>query len=468
MDSYQDQDDSLFDQEDIEEIEILDVNLSEEKIEYEEKEIDVEEVPEIEGLSDNYWEVIVESIKNRNNNLLVAALDYVKMDMEKQVGTVNDFYTLLNHCKEIDNDIALAFIILRYNELFGENEPITSWVFTLPHAEDDILEYLIQVAELQFKDCAIGLSQISDEPKLSGGLEKISQVFPRQSVEVYRDVLDTIIKNNTILADVYDDWIRVSSIYQIETSKKPKYLIKKTPLLTHEELVNSLSVDEDVSLTVEQVAAIRMQHLFSSGVITREEIPQKDAEELVTLKAMPKEELNNIIAAYSKYARESSLETNDEIFKILGPSFPFYRERELSSEKEAHPCSRFGGCRMMLCVEFEDEEDEENNRELNPHLVTWFTGSCDQCFLKIAEKHYAVRMPLMYGGWRGCYCSWKCVKDDAKHLVTDTSLKLCHSFEKAFDDIGIYDRIWPKYVSGTTDAEFTHVGKELLDFIQSQ
>lgn len=114
-------------------------------------------------------------------------------------------------------------------------------------------------------------------------------------------------------------------------------------------------------------------------------------------------------------------------FQEFGPLNSVYTFKEgaapevYTSEPETdakHICVKYGGCRMLLCTEYETRDDI--GQEVDPFLdfdlypdeYGWFRGTCDRCDLIIDRPHYAVRAPLNHGGWSGCYCSWKCVEDD--------------------------------------------------------
>ena len=60
-----------------------------------------------------------------------------------------------------------------------------------------------------------------------------------------------------------------------------------------------------------------------------------------------------------------------------------------------------------------------------------------------------VRMPVEGGGWLGCYCSWKCVRDDIPEqdegiveLLDTSGIRnfLVDYFENKIREIGVYDR----------------------------
>jgi len=134
---------------------------------------------------------------------------------------------------------------------------------------------------------------------------------------------------------------------------------------------------------------------------------------------------------------EEILNKDDFIFSILGPSNPIYG-MPLDPEST---CCKYGGCRMFTCVDFENEDDFGIIAEEEPdEYIEWFSGSCEACHKKIAKKIYALRRPLTFGGWRGTFCSFKCLRsvvpmnDILNHALIDR-------IEEQLLDIGIQDRI---------------------------
>jgi hypothetical protein len=76
-----------------------------------------------------------------------------------------------------------------------------------------------------------------------------------------------------------------------------------------------------------------------------------------------------------------AMRESDDLFRLFGPSFPVIG-MDLTEDTE--------------CTQW----------------TFWFRRSCDQCSQTILRKQYAVRRPMMDGGWVGCYCSWNCVEDN--------------------------------------------------------
>ena len=128
---------------------------------------------------------------------------------------------------------------------------------------------------------------------------------------------------------------------------------------------------------------------------------------------------------------QQMLAKDQVLFRIFGPANPLV-DQDLTLPGRSN---KYGGCRMFLCDVF-DYDDEFD------YMMDWFTGVCQQCHLRIRHRWYAVRMPGSHGGWTGCYCNWKCVREDVYEgdepdLLTD---ELVSIFEANINNIGIQDR----------------------------
>lgn len=145
---------------------------------------------------------------------------------------------------------------------------------------------------------------------------------------------------------------------------------------------------------------------------------------------------------------EEQLALHDQVFRTLGPlnarneDKPENRTEESSSRDDI--CSKYGGCRMFTCVEYEAYNAEDDVVDPEPD---WFTGRCiaPRCtHPKIENRYYAVRKPLTGGGWFGCYCSWACVRRDIKSTIERGMCGPIGAFtariEGQMDRIGIQDR----------------------------
>lgn len=126
---------------------------------------------------------------------------------------------------------------------------------------------------------------------------------------------------------------------------------------------------------------------------------------------------------------------DDDIFRLVGPVNALYGYMEENVNNQSDPCVKYGGCRMLTCDHFLDT-DPLTGTVLSDH---WFTGTCDMCLLKIRNYSHAVRKPRIMGGWEGCYCSFKCLKES----LTEPNLPLSSIIKNVKDQlntIGIQDR----------------------------
>tara|TARA_R110001592_G_scaffold18816_6_gene77660 strand:- start:5013 stop:6191 length:1179 start_codon:yes stop_codon:yes gene_type:complete len=106
-------------------------------------------------------------------------------------------------------------------------------------------------------------------------------------------------------------------------------------------------------------------------------------------------------------------------------------------------CSGPGGegpCRMLQCECLESEETEDNGAYDYKGEITWFQGRCDSCRKFILDISHALRFPNNHGGWKGCYCSFECLKADPPHKVTKEENILLGIMKANIDRGGIMDR----------------------------
>lgn len=104
-----------------------------------------------------------------------------------------------------------------------------------------------------------------------------------------------------------------------------------------------------------------------------------------------------------------------------------------------HPCGKFGGCRMFTCTEFEDDDGNLDIMAIEEHtmFIDWWRKYCDQCHHRILKKHYSVRLPLLGGGWKGCFCSFDCMKQNSNDTTTNVMIG---RIMEQLETIGIRER----------------------------
>jgi hypothetical protein len=114
---------------------------------------------------------------------------------------------------------------------------------------------------------------------------------------------------------------------------------------------------------------------------------------------------------------------DSELFELLGPVNTMYSYIEMND----YQCVKYGGCRMYVCSHFEEIDTNGYKIDLfddNDIELEWFRGKCDECDTKISSKKHSIRQPLLYGGWKGCYCSVICLKKQIDHKTSENQLML--------------------------------------------
>lgn len=166
------------------------------------------------------------------------------------------------------------------------------------------------------------------------------------------------------------------------------------------------------------------------------------------LNNMPASVRNQFISCLKISSHQlEEIRDNKDIFRIYGPVNP-YQDVDYSElrdeEGNLDPNIIYGGARMFTDMSL--EYDYDNDLPVDH----WFQGHCLECSYRIKYLHQAVREPLISGGWRGCFCSWKCVRryielyngdnDEAEDNVGVLQVALTQEYEKLMDEYGIADR----------------------------
>lgn len=157
---------------------------------------------------------------------------------------------------------------------------------------------------------------------------------------------------------------------------------------------------------------------------------------------------------------EEIIEKDEFLFSILGPANPIYG---MLLDPESI-CCRYGGCRMFTCVDFDNEDEFGIIAEENPQeYIEWFTGACEACHNKIAKKIYALRRPLTFGGWKGTFCSFKCLRSVVP-MNDVLNHGLINHIEEQLLETGIQDRI----VTGEGEINNEELKEELEKEVEEE
>jgi len=210
--------------------------------------------------------------------------------------------------------------------------------------------------------------------------------------------------------------------------KPPSWICLDLPEPVIETIPDSIpSVKEAVELILEDLGKNKI-NIISSDIETKEFLISQYS-------------ISSIIEKIQMLAniKEIPMFNDIPLFREFGPVNTIYTSNPNLVES-THQCVKYGGCRMLLCTEFEDmysDGEEIDIMAIDYTINDWFRGSCDKCLQKIGKRHYAVRQPLRHGGWKGCYCSFECMKSNINDPHTAL---MVGRIKEQLSIIGIRDR----------------------------
>lgn len=408
---------------------------------------------------------------------IVQSIFLNPMNYDKERSIVGDMYraTYQSEMYDLLNRFYEYRVKYNYEE---DTKPELSLLFThvLPNG---LLKALSQHVSIDYFDVVMGLIEFPNDDGLYRSIVNLNNYFQPSTLTldvvnklfvrvnesnkhvdrpnaILHEYLQKIIStHNDVYAPVPKWIINPNNYTQFE--KIPDNLMKiyarrKVPF--HHNLVNNLpkvkiTHYEPGTAAGDAIAAFNEISKFIEnidvdvGADTLQKLEQKFSQQTEA-------ERSKLFNWYFKNVNEMYLMNNVEAHRTLGGSFPI-RENFNRDSNSNDPCSRWGGCRSMVCYE-NDNYNEETEELIIPNVVDqgrldeleWFTGSCQNCNRKIRKKHHAVRSIPYGGGWLGCYCSFKCVKDDIpdgeEEPIRNFRLTIIGVFEKIYNLFGIYER----------------------------
>lgn len=260
----------------------------------------------------------------------------------------------------------------------------------------------------------IGLINNDANPNIAGACEILEELYSLLDYDAYVQLFDLAdLEENNIMMDYFTKKIEeLSPIAAI-----PEYLIPKR--LTWDPNPE-LPKNKDIELDTE-----RLSH-----------------EEQMTIYNDPNDKMD---------------ERAIKAYQILGPVL-LIAGTQLDSSND-YICNHFGGCRMFTCNCLITTEDEQDDLIINNDATNndWFTGKCIMCHKEIHNRIYAVRMPRLTGGWTGEYCSFTCLRKQARiDFANEIILSMISYLERQFLEIGILDRQFTHPTSLLNIGDFSY------------
>lgn len=395
--------------------------------------------------------VALATIENDDQGAFIAILNRLKLERLEE----DDYYQIIalflgSMMQYHRGSLARAFIeyLEEKDSLYRKGSAFVD-LFLHNSISDEILRFLVAtLTENTFADSVMELFLFDANDETRMACQRMIDIYNIDSSsakildqlrqEALKDGGETA-ESNWAVAEVLEEnyrklappvvkpaWVKNFPPYEGENTPTEEELIIPDvipPLLPFPE-----TLEGQVDLLVSGMKAYGMEVGTENEARARAEISKQ-------LEALTPEQRLQLIAPVLANQGQQSLSNDEGLFRLFGPCNTIYGADLLRDRI----CDKYGGCRMLLCV-CHETTDAEDDVIYDTDEVDWFTGSCEQCLKKIEHRHYALRLPLAHGSWRGCYCSFSCLRESLTSS-DPTTRALIAKIEQSITSIGIQDRV---------------------------
>jgi len=397
---------------------------------------------------------IVNQIANKlKKNELVKNLDKLTLDKYEE----DTFYDLLMGFLRIayqhKNDTNIRNIV-EYFEEYNLTE--LSLIFYIILSDLDIGQYVIKI--FSEKTLIVLLQELINynaDPLILQILTSLEEIFPDASNAEYKILYSYAVQDSQVANNIMIEYLNKKLEQTSKGKSKPSWILP----LSQSQSPRSPSRSPSQEKVIEFMNVVPPEQALE---IVKRKITEKIDEEEFALLFLPEyristlgEKMKILGPEYHRMVTKKEITQDLEYFKLYGPlnAYNGYPHEEREADDI---CSKYGGCRMLLCNDFDNYDDNEidlYNRDLD-ELATlalidqsnsldsdeiekkdWFIGICMECHEKIEKKHYALRMPQLDGGWKGCYCSFECLEEGTEDIDTFSA-----RMKDQLEQHGIYER----------------------------
>lgn len=405
--------------------------------------------------------VIQDDIRNDNIESLEKNLNRIPLGRLPVKHYDNLAAIFVNLAAKWNRSASLDVILKVFSEnnLMEEKRPFLTHIFKLYKVSDEALAFVGKNADYLYANYMFDLIDDDSSPEVMMACKRLTDVFGEQPPDVYQNLYDTLREQemsqgfpNYYVLEFVKEKMEQTSDY----TPKPDYVAdyglgpeRSEGRQRQLPRASELHPPEPPKIMFQLPNTERAVELLTEGLKELGVDPDKEQELRDRIYAQVAistlEEKIELLKPVFKAKATEDLSGDQTIFRILGPVNPMYNI-DLSEETR---CAKYGGCRMFSCVEFENYDEDYGviDEDLDVYAnvdsfigVDWFRGACDFCHKRIQQPAYAVRRPMIMGGWMGCYCSWKCVTEDVPNEDVLT-LMLIGRIQKQMTEIGIQDRI---------------------------
>lgn len=366
-------------------------------------------------LLNSVFNKLIKSINAYDNFTAKLILEELPIEKLSDKKSEDLLYILFKTSQAVDNKEMVKIILSQWERIYptGQYTTFSSLIFSYDSFDVSLLKFVMDsVKGKSFVEIIEELYHYGDSDEIIKACIKVLETFGEQPwghwiilIEMLRykedspNVLNFCLENSKSVAP------------EIE---KPHRIIHQKNLKTTKELVDETLKDLKIKDLSEKQMYEKIKKYFD-----KYELPIESIKNIKLDKEEFKNDMMNIINSLE-------IQNNKPLFKVLGPDHPntiVDNKTDFTNVKN----------RMFIFNKYDATED-------NIELVFWFTGNCQRCMFKIPYYHWAVRFPMMYGGWKGCFCSWKCVRESIPDEDEALINRYIDFYEAEMKKIGIFDR----------------------------
>lgn len=415
----------------------------------------------------NFLTQLIHDINNNNVALLENSLNILSDKIDKMKSDmVNPFIMILlkeavknNRAKCVE--LLIRFFALKYypNNLISPLESSTSSsimdipedeisdkitkmllsLIVLPSVEKTVLRYCFILLKVNFVDILMELLFKPDSSSVGYLINMIDITGEPKLEDLIRYQNLCKEHENYLLVDFFKAKINKINDYQEIPNYMYNFLLPDD-LPTEEEAKNEIEnilidlniAEQKIKDNIDSMSNMELAIILTSGIGVQYFDVNKQQEirnaVLNQLQTLSKQEKIDKIDPFLINLRIEKLRENLTVFRILGP---IHQVTGINYEKD----DIYKHC-MFSCDYYDYDEDLDI-------YMDWFVGNCNYCSKKIRRRVHAVREPQFEGGWKGCFCSWRCVYDNYLELPNkEFGIKeMISEYSKRIEKFGIQDQL---------------------------
>lgn len=339
---------------------------------------------------------------------------------------------------ELDNDGIIATLIASVERSTDDVLSVVARLFLDESIDDDTLRYtIIHLPHVTYVSVMLEYIAYDRNPNLVLVYKRISRVFGPQEIDVYNTLLnDAKEEDNQMVVAFLGRIVGEISAPMVKPAWVDHFLPTKD--LPCEDSFANINYIYDFSVPTHDTAVDILMKGISSADITEGEYDKIRDEKSILLSQITYKQRQEMLQPIIENMICTDRSDDVRLFRIYGPVNPHMNQ---AMNLKDNP---YGGARMLTDNSYNSIDEDFGSVIYNPE---WFLGYCQECYQKIPKRCYALRIPMILGGFAGCFCSKNCIIknndyfDELKDEPSQIQLTMIDLLEEQLKIFGLQDRI---------------------------